>query len=80
MFVMIVNGLITLSTIIINLALSLLPNTPFDFNDVDWGPFGSLVGYVLPVQKMYQHMIAILIAITIYYGVRNILRIARSVK
>lgn len=60
--------------------IAMLPATPFDFTSVEWGPFGQLIGYFIPVADMFTHFTLILSAIAVYYVVRHLLRLVKMVK
>ena len=79
MYYFVINNLLTLLDLIAQFALFLLPNTPFKFEQVEWGIFGNVVGYYIPVAKILQHFIVILTAISIYYGIRYLLKMIKQV-
>lgn len=60
--------------------LTFLPSSPIKFEPIQWGEFGSLIGYFIPVQKMASHFVAILFAVTMWYAIQHILRILRMVR
>ena len=60
--------------------INLLPSTPFQFEKVEWGPFGQLIGYFIPVADMFTHFSLILIAVGVYYVMRHLLRLVKMVK
>lgn len=64
----------------IGLVIRLLPDTPFQFEPVEWGTIGSAVGYFIPIPKMAQHFTILLITIGLYYLVRHLLRLVKMVK
>jgi hypothetical protein len=70
----------TLMNGIIGTLLLLLPNTPFEFERVDWGVFGQAVGYFIPVSQMAADFVLLLAAILIYYAIRHFLRLLQMVK
>lgn len=79
-FVWMVDGIGWIIDFLIGWLIALLPNTPFVFEPIQWGPFGQLIGYVFPVTAMFQHMIFLLTAIAVYYLIRHLLRLVRMVK
>lgn len=60
--------------------LSFLPPSPIQFQPIEWGTFGNLIGYYIPVEAMTKHFAAILTALTVWYAVQHILRILRMVR
>lgn len=76
----IINGLIDILVFIMDAVLMLLPDTPFQFEQFDWGPFGSAIGFIFPIHGMVTHTAALLTAFAIYYSVRWILRVIRQVR
>ena len=60
--------------------INLLPTTPFQFEQVEWGPFGQLIGYFIPVASMFTHFTLILVSIGVYYVLRHLLRLVKMVK
>lgn len=78
-FYWIIENLLTILDYIAQFVLFILPNTPFDFEPVEWGPFGDIVGFFIPVSKILNHFVSILVSIGLYYAVRYLLRIIRQV-
>ena len=76
----ILNGLIDVLVAILNFFLALLPDTPFDFEPLNWGKFGQAIGAFFPLSSMVTHMATILTAFSLYYVVRWALRIIRQVR
>lgn len=80
MLVTIINWLIDLLYLIAVTALAILPESPFQFDDLSWGPFGQFIGYVFPVSTLFLHMATIITAITIYYSTRWLLRLIKTIR
>jgi hypothetical protein len=80
MLVSLLNGLISVVSFIGQGVLLLLPDTPFQFEPLGWGDFGTLVGVIFPISTMVQHFISILSAILIYYAIRSLLRLIKQVR
>lgn len=80
MLVMLVNGLFELIYLIVVGITAILPDTPFEFEQVEWGTFGQLIGYAIPVAKMFTHLSYIVIAVGLYYVVRHLLRLIKAVQ
>lgn len=80
MLVSIINGLLSILQFIASGLTFLLPETPFDFSGLTWGPFGEAVGLIFPVSAMGIHMTTILSAFGIYYVIRWLLRIIRQIQ
>jgi hypothetical protein len=68
------NGGIDVLVFIITAVMGLLPDTPFHFEKMDWGEWGDLIGFLIPLSTMFLHMTAIVGAFLIYYAIRLILR------
>jgi hypothetical protein len=78
--VAILNGLIEV-LYLISLGISaLLPESPFQFEQLDLGVFGQIIGIVFPVGDMATHMTLLLTAFALYYVVRWILRLVRQIQ
>lgn len=75
-----IDGLGWILNFLLGWLLALLPNTPFQFDKVEWGPFGQLVGYFIPVADMLTHLTLILMAVGVYYVLRHLLRLVRMVQ
>lgn len=78
--VWILNLLIEIIAWVVGAILWLLPDSPFVFERVSWGPFAYLIGYIFPIETLALHFVSILSIITLYYGISFILRIVRLVK
>jgi hypothetical protein len=76
----IVNFFIDVIYMIVQAIVFLLPASPFDFEPLDWGPFGQLVGAFFPIPKMFLHFSVITTAILLYYAVRQLLRLIKMVQ
>jgi len=76
----ILNFFIDLIYLIVRGLVAILPQTPFQFDSLDWGPFGTWVGGFLPVSQMFLHFSAITTSILIYYAIRHILRLMQMVQ
>lgn len=79
-FYWIIEKLFTIFDNIAQFVLMILPDSPFQFETIEWGPIGNSIGYFIPVQKILTHFITILAAVGIYMGVRYLLRLIRQVK
>lgn len=64
----------------IGLLIMLLPESPFQFEQIDWGPLGNSIGYFIPIATIIQHFVVILAAIGTYVVIRHVLRLIRMVK
>ena len=60
--------------------LQLLPETPFIFEPIQWGPFGKAIGYFVPVAKMLEHLAYALVAIAVWYGIQHITRVLKIIR
>jgi hypothetical protein len=81
MFNWIVENLFTILDVILSTLLALLPRSPFDFSHkLVWGDFGKLIGYFIPVADMLTSFSLILVTISVYYGIRHLLRLVRAVR
>lgn len=71
-----------LETIIETIAsiISILPSIPIFFQPVEWGPFGNLVGYFIPISEMLGHFTLMLTLVAVWYTVQHILRLVRMIK
>lgn len=78
-FYWIVNNVLTILDYILQFVLVILPDTPFEFKQLEWGILGHSIGYFIPVATIISHFIGILTCISIYYGVRYLLRLIRQV-
>lgn len=76
----IVNFLIDLLVEMITFITNLLPETPFQFEPIQWGTFGQMIGLVFPVSQMATHFTLILTAMGLYYAVRWVLRLIRMIQ
>lgn len=76
----IVNALIDIIVVIANGALLLLPDTPFKFEPLEWGEWGTAIAYVFPISGMATSLALILSACLVYYAVRALLRLIRQVQ
>ncbi|MCK6208915.1 hypothetical protein KZX50_26255 [Bacillus infantis] len=80
MLVSILNGLFDVLVFIASALTFLLPETPFEFENLSWGPFGRAVGFFFPVSAMGIHMATLLTAFGFYYAIRWLLRIIRQIQ
>jgi hypothetical protein len=78
--VAILNGLIEVLYLIASGIAALLPDSPFQFESLDLGVFGQIIGLVFPVGDMATHMTLILSAFAMYYIVRWLLRLIRQIQ
>lgn len=60
--------------------IALLPSVPWEFKPLQWGDFGNLIGYFIPIADMLTHFSLMLILVIVWYGLQHILRIVRMVK
>lgn len=60
--------------------IELLPNSPFNFEPVNWGIMGDYMGYIFPIQTMFLHFTSLLVAITLFYSIRHIIRLVKMIK
>lgn len=60
--------------------ISILPSIPIMFQPVEWGPFGNLVGYFIPISQMLGHFTLMLTLVAVWYTVQHILRLVRMIK
>lgn len=79
-FFWIIENLFELIDIIAVFILNVLPDSPFQFEPIEWGPIGNSIGYFIPIQSILTHFITILTAIAIYMGVRHLLRLIKQVE
>ena len=79
-FYWIIENLLTILDYILNMVLLILPNSPFNFEPLQWGTIGKSVGYFIPVATILNHFITILTAIAIYYSVRYLLRLIKAIQ
>lgn len=79
-FAWIVENLFSLIDIIASFVLEFLPDSPFKFEPIEWGAFGNIIGFFIPVATILLHFTAILTSITIYYGVRYLLRLIKQIE
>lgn len=76
-----VNAILDFLVSAFDTVFSILPDSPFQFeSNVDWGPFGDVIGLIFPVAQMGIHMTVILSAFLAYYAVRWILRLIRQIQ
>jgi len=80
MFTSIMNALLDLIVLILTGLTALLPNTPFQFQPVEWGVFADVIGLVFPVSDIFTHWALIIAAFGSYYAVRWGLRLIRQVR
>lgn len=80
MLTRIVNALIDLLVLMLNSLIALLPETPFSFSQLNWGPFADAIGLVFPVAAMATHFTLLLTAFGSYYVVRWALRLIRQIQ
>jgi hypothetical protein len=80
LLVPVVNFLIDLLNFIVGGLISLLPQTPFDFKPLNWGPLGQAIGYFIPVGSFVTHLTLILTAVGFWYVVRWAMRIIRMIQ
>lgn len=60
--------------------VSLLPSIPWSFPVLQWGAFGDIVGYFIPIPEMLTHFAMMLVLVTVWFSVQHILRIVRAIK
>jgi hypothetical protein len=78
--VTILNGIIEVLYLIASGIVALLPDSPFQFEPLELGIFGQIIGLVFPVGDMATHMTLILSAFAMYYVVRWLLRLVRQIQ
>lgn len=59
--------------------LDLLPEADFSADPLEWGVFGTSLGYFIPVGTMALHFASILGALTLYFAVQHILRLVKMI-
>lgn len=74
-----VDTLFDILDFLIGWLIKLLPESPFQFNQIEWGPFGQLIGTFIPVASILTHFTLILLAISLYYGIRHLIRLVKMV-
>jgi len=79
-FYFIIENIAEIFDLIATFILMILPNTPFEFERINWGIFGDIIGFFIPVATLITHFLGILTAISIYYGVRYLLRLIKQVQ
>lgn len=71
-----------IDTLITTLAwlIGLLPSLPIEFQPLQWGPFGNLIGYFIPISSMLTHFTIMLGVVLLWYSYQHIMRIVRLIK
>lgn len=59
--------------------LELLPDADFAAKPIEWGEFGSAIGYFFPVTTMVTHFALIISAFVLFLGVQHILRLVKMI-
>ena len=80
MLVAAVNAIIDTLVACLTWLIGLLPDTPFQFTPVNWGPFADAIGLVFPLGDIATHFTLILSAFLVYYSVRWGLRLIRQIQ
>ena len=67
---------------VINAAMFILPDSPFleMNNKLEWGGFGSQIGYFFDIPTMTLHFSLYVTAIGLYYIVRMVLRWLKAIQ
>lgn len=65
---------------IIGWIIGLLPSLPFEIQPIEWGEFGKLIGYLLPLGTMAQHFSLMLVLMALWYGYEYIMRFVKLIK
>ena len=60
--------------------IALLPSVPWQFKPLQWGAFGDVVGYFIPIADMLTHFTLMLLLVVVWFSVQHILRIVRAIK
>lgn len=60
--------------------IALLPSVPWTFEPLQWGAFGDIIGYFIPVATMLTHFSLMLLVVVAWFSIQHILRIIRMVK
>lgn len=60
--------------------IALLPSVPWTPEPLQWGPFGMLIGYFIPIAQMLTHFTLILGLVIVWFSVQHILRIVKAIK
>lgn len=68
------NFLIKQVGLAISAVLMLLPDTPFNFDKAFDNQILGLMNYFLPVQQAVAHLVLYVTAVSVYYGLRVLLR------
>ncbi len=79
MITAIINALIGIAGNIVSAAVTVLPDSPFQF-DAPVGEWVGWVNYFVPVGTLVAHMNAILAAALVWYGVRWVLRLGKYIE
>lgn len=71
-----------IDTLITTLAwlIALLPSLPIEFEPLQWGAFGNLIGYFIPISSMLTHFTIMLGVVLLWYSYQHIMRIVRLIK
>ncbi|HWK24762.1 MAG TPA: hypothetical protein VNS08_17245 [Ureibacillus sp.] len=64
----------------IAMLIGLLPSFPVQNEPLDWGEFGSAIGYFLPVGTMAQHFVLMLAVIILWYSYEYVMRWIKMIK
>lgn len=72
----ILNNILTMIATIV----SFLPKIPISPEPMNWGPFGSAIGYVIPIGQMAQHFVLMLGLVAIWYSYEYIMRLIKMIK
>lgn len=60
--------------------IALLPSLPIQFQPLQWGPFGNLIGYFIPISTMLTHFTIMLGVVILWYSYQHIMRLVRLIK
>jgi hypothetical protein len=82
MLVSILNGIINIFSTVLNVILSLLPNSPFNWsviNDFKSSAWFQIVNYFIPFSAMLTTLEAYVSAVLIWYMYRWVLRFVKYI-
>ena len=72
----VLNNILALIAFIINL----LPSFPIESQPLDWGVFGTSIGYFLPLGTMTQHFVLLLGLMAVWYAIEYVMRWIKMIK
>lgn len=74
------NGIIDFFCMVVNSLLSVMPDSPFQFDASSWPEWVQTVGVVIPVPGMLAHMTAFVASAGLYIIIRWLLRFVKAVQ